>query len=145
MTFLFPRIKQTSQCTYTAKDFQWLLNLKSRPSSLWNTSRTRPCFCGTFGDLAFGNPAGGIISARGNSSNLCLLWSEVNILSTSQNGRHLADDIFKHIIVHGNCWILIEISLKFVPKHPIDNNSALVRIIAWHRPGDKQLSEQMMV
>ena len=36
-------------------------------------------------------------------------------------------------------------SLKFDPKGPIDNISALVQIMAWHRSGDKPLSETMMV
>ena len=40
---------------------------------------------------------------------------------------------------------LIKISLKFVPKGPIDNISALVQIMAWRRSGDKPLSEPMMV
>ena len=35
--------------------------------------------------------------------------------------------------------------LKFVAKGPIDNNPALVKIMAWRRPGDKPLSEPMMV
>ena len=39
----------------------------------------------------------------------------------------------------------IKISLKFVPKGPIDNIPALVQIMAWRRPGDKPLSEPMMV
>ena len=34
----------------------------------------------------------------------------------------------------------LKISLKFVPKGPIDSNPALVQIIAWHRIGDKPLS-----
>ena len=38
----------------------------------------------------------------------------------------LADDIFKHIFLNDKLWILIEISLKFIPKGPIDNNPALV-------------------
>ena len=38
-----------------------------------------------------------------------------------------------------------KISLKFVPKGPINNIPALVQIIAWHRPGDKPLSEPLMV
>ena len=38
-----------------------------------------------------------------------------------------------------------KISLKFVPKGPIDNIPAWVQIMAWHRPGDKPLSEPMMV
>ena len=42
-------------------------------------------------------------------------------------------------------WLkLIEISLKFVPKGPIDNNIALVQIMAWRRIGDKPLLEPMM-
>ena len=44
-----------------------------------------------------------------------------------------------------NARILIEISLKFVPKGPISNIPALVQIMAWRRPGDKPLSEPMMV
>ena len=44
-----------------------------------------------------------------------------------------------------NIWILIKISLKFVPIGLIDNKWELVQIVAWHRPGDKPLSEPMMV
>ena len=36
-------------------------------------------------------------------------------------------------------------SMKFVPKGPINNIPALVQIMAWRRPGDKPLSEPMMV
>ena len=31
-------------------------------------------------------------------------------------------------------WISINISLKFVPKAPVNNSPALVQIMAWHRP-----------
>ena len=41
-----------------------------------------------------------------------------------QNGRHFADDIFKCIFVNEQFCVLIKISLKFVPKGPIDNNTA---------------------
>ena len=44
-----------------------------------------------------------------------------------------------------NVKISIKISLKFVPKGPINNIPALVQIMTWHRPGDKPLSEPMMV
>ena len=44
-----------------------------------------------------------------------------------------------------NVSISIEILLKVVPKGPINNIPALVQIMAWHRPGDKPLSESMMV
>ena len=57
----------------------------------------------------------------------------------------LADDIFKRIFLNENIRISIQISLKFVPKGPIDNNSALVQGMAWHRTGDKPLPEAMMI
>ena len=66
-------------------------------------------------------------------------------LRTRQNGRHFADDNFKCFFVKENIWISIKISLRFVPKRPIKNNPALVQIMAWRRPGDKPLSETMMV
>ena len=44
-----------------------------------------------------------------------------------------------------NARILIHISLHFVPLGPINNIPALVQIMAWRRPGDKTLSEPMMV
>ena len=31
---------------------------------------------------------------------------------------------------------LIQISLQFVPKGPLDNKSALVQVLAWHQTGD---------
>ena len=69
----------------------------------------------------------------------------LNTLRPRENGRHFADDIFKCIFVNENWLIPIKISLKFVPKGPINNNPALVQIMAWRRPGDKPLSEPMMV
>ena len=67
-----------------------------------------------------------------------------NTLRPRQNGRHFADDIFKRIFLNENARISIKISLKFVPKGPINNIPALVQIMAWHRTGDKPLSEPMM-
>ena len=69
----------------------------------------------------------------------------VNTLRPGQNGRHFADDIFKCIFLNENVWIPIKISLKFVPKGWINNIPAMVQIMAWRRPGDKPLSEPMMV
>ena len=69
-----------------------------------------------------------------------------NTLRSRQNGRHFADDIFKCIFLNENVWNPIKISMKFVPKGPINNIPALVvQIMAWRRPGDKPLSEPMMV
>ena len=44
-----------------------------------------------------------------------------------------------------NVWILIEISLKSVPRDQIDNIIALVQIMACHWPGNKPLSEPVLV
>ena len=68
-----------------------------------------------------------------------------NTLRPRQNGRHFPDDIFKWIFLNENVWIPIKISLKFIPKGPINNIAALVQIMAWRRSGDKPLSEPMMV
>ena len=68
-----------------------------------------------------------------------------NTLRPRQNGRHFPDDIFKCIFVNENVWTLIKISLKVVPKGPINKIPALVQIMALRRPGDKPLSEPMMV
>ena len=44
----------------------------------------------------------------------------------------------------GKFCILIQISLKFVSKGPIDNKTALVQVMAWRRIGDKSLPEPML-
>ena len=41
--------------------------------------------------------------------------------------------------------ISINIALKFIPKGLIDNIPALVQVMAGRRPGDKPLSEPMMI
>ena len=56
----------------------------------------------------------------------------------------LADDIFKCIFLNESDKIPIQISLKFVPRNPIDNKPALVQVMAWRRAGNKPLSEPMM-
>ena len=70
---------------------------------------------------------------------------DFNSLRPRHNGRHFPDDIFKCIFLNESIWISFEISLKFVPKGPINNIPALVQIMAWRRPGDKPFSETMLV
>ena len=55
----------------------------------------------------------------------------------------IADDIFKSIF-NESVWISITISLKFIPKGPIDYKSALVQEMTWHRIGEKPLPESML-
>ena len=66
-------------------------------------------------------------------------------LKPRRNGRRFADDVFKCIFLNENVWILIKISLKFVPKGPNNNIPALIQVMAWHRSGDKPLPEPMVV
>ena len=67
-----------------------------------------------------------------------------NTLRPRQNGHHCPDDIFKWNFLNENVFISIKISLKFVPKGPIDNIAALFKIMAWCRSDDKPLSDAMM-
>ena len=69
----------------------------------------------------------------------------VNPSRPRYNGRHFPNDIFKRIFLNENVWIGTKISLKFVPEDPINNIPALVQIMAWHQPGDKSLSEPMLI
>ena len=69
----------------------------------------------------------------------------VNSWRPIQNGQYFTDDIFKCIFFNENIWISNKIALKLVPKGPINNISALVQMMAWWRPGNKPLSEPMMV
>ena len=69
----------------------------------------------------------------------------LNTLRSRQNGRHFVDDIFRCIFLNENILILIKISLKFVPKDPVNNIPAWVQIMAWRRPGGKPLFEPMMI
>ena len=73
------------------------------------------------------------------------LRTYISTLGPRQNGRYFPDDIFKLIFLNETVSISIKISLKFVPMGPINNIPALVQIMAWRWPGDKPLSEWMMV
>ena len=69
---------------------------------------------------------------------------DFNTLRPRQNAHHFAG-ILKCNFLNDNVWIPINISLKFIPKGPINNITTLVWIMVWHRPADKPLSESIMV
>ena len=54
----------------------------------------------------------------------------LNTLRLRQDGRHFADIVLKCIFLNENVWISLKIPLKFVPRGPINNNPALVKIMA---------------
>ena len=65
----------------------------------------------------------------------------LNTLRPRQDGHYFADDVLKYIFLNENVWISLKIPLKFVPR----DIPALVKIMAWRRPGAKPLSEPMLV
>ena len=73
------------------------------------------------------------------SNEQCLILVQVttrqnlNSSPPGQNGCHF-----------GRRQIPIRISLKFVPRSPIDNRPAMVPIMAWCRRGDKLLPEPVL-
>ena len=62
------------------------------------------------------------------------------LVSFTHQGRDKTAAVFQIFLIE-NAWFSIKISLKFVPRGPVNNISAL----AWHQPGNKLLSEPMMV
>ena len=68
----------------------------------------------------------------------------INSSPPEQYGRYFPDDTFKRIFVNENVTIFIRISLKLVPKAPIDNMLALFKVMASRRTGDKPLPELML-
>ena len=59
--------------------------------------------------------------------------------------KNFADAILKCIFLNDSIWIPIEILLKFVPKYTVNNIPSMIKIMDWRRPGDKPLSEPVMV
>ena len=85
-----------------------------------------------------------------NPCNPLIAWAHTCISSFNasrprQDGPYFPDDIFKCIFLNENVSIAIKMSLKFIPMGPINNIPALVQIMPWRRPGDKPLSEPMIV
>ena len=52
------------------------------------------------------------------------------ITNLTKFGRNFTDDILKFTFLYKNCCILIQISFKFSPKIPINNNTKRVQIMA---------------
>ena len=83
-----------------------------------------------------------VASSQWLLTDLNLLWGDHT--DEHVNGSLFPDDIFRCIFMNEKFCILVRISLKFVPKCPIDNNPALVQIMAWRQIGNKPLSEPML-
>ena len=81
---------------------------------------------------------------RGPAVSISYQYTMINSSPPGQNDCNIADDIYKHMFMNEKFCVLIEISPKFVPKDPVDNKSALVQVMAWHRTGDKPLAETIL-
>ena len=89
-------------------------------------------------------PFDDVIMSTANYGSRLLTLISVNSFHPGQNGHLFTDDIFICISVNENVCVLVKISLKFVPKCPIYNNAAMVKIMAWCRIDDKPWSETML-
>ena len=56
----------------------------------------------------------------------------------------LADNISNAFSWMKTIELQLKISLKFVPRSPINHNPALVQVMAWRRTGTKPLPEPML-
>ena len=80
-------------------------------------------------------------------------WIEfvpVGLFVLTHWGRDKMAAIFQTTFFNAFSWMKmyefrLTFSLKFVPRGPINNIPTLVQVMAWRRPGDKLLSEPMMV
>ena len=81
-------------------------------------------------------------------SALWYVWSKQMWKQSINHWDKMADNFlttFSNAFSWMKMYILSKISLKFVPNGPINNIGTLVQIMAWHRSGDKPLSESMLV
>ena len=64
-------------------------------------------------------------------------WGQMNafwvVVYLSHWDRDNLTTISQTIFSNAFCWMIIQISLKFIPKGPIDNMPALIQILAWRR------------
>ena len=135
---------QCQAITWTNADFLSIIPLGANFSDIWNKNLKNISFMEMHLKMSSAKwrPfCPGAISVPVD----CMIPLNFNTLRPRQNGRRFADDTFKRIFLNENVRTSIEISLKFVPKGPINNIPALVQIMGWRRSGDKPLSEPLMV
>ena len=87
--------------------------------------------------------SGGFVTQTDSDADMVLMF--FNSLSPRKNCGHFADDFFRCIFLNRSVWISLKISLKLVPEFRNNNIAALVQIMDWRLPGDKPLSEPMMI
>ena len=98
--------------------FRWWLVVESAPSYYWSTLvfKLMPILQWKSGDYQHTE------------------WGQY------KNVQQFPDDVFKFTFFNENYCILIQFSLEYVTKGPVDNTPALFQIMAWRRRGVKPLS-----
>ena len=83
------------------------------------------------------------LMTRASITARCYFYQVLTHLTLDKMATILAGNIYKCIFLNENDKILIQLSLKFVPRSPIDIKPALVQVMAWCQTGDKPLPEPM--
>ena len=68
----------------------------------------------------------GAYPAHKTTANCFHVATNLTPLPHEQNGRHLADNIFKRSFLNWKFYVLIKISLRLVAKGPTDGKAALI-------------------
>ena len=68
-----------------------------------------------------------------------------NALRSEQNGCRFEHNIFNYIFVEENLCILVQIRLTFVLKGLIDNELALIQVMAWYQTGNRPFTEPLLI
>ena len=86
-----------------------------------------------------------MVAMASQITSLTTVYSSVYHIEAETKWTPFRRRYFQVHFLNENVWIPIKISLKFVPKGPINNITSLVQMMVWRRPGAKPLSEPMMV
>ena len=120
----------TAACTAVCTETNVLRAMNSN-SKFYSTTATLFSFVVKTALALNADASNRCIAVGGLSRLVRLLLSQIsfihgfNTLRPRQNGRLFADDTFKRIFLKENVRISIKISLKFVPKVPINNIPSL--------------------
>ena len=74
-------------------------------------------------------------------------WILIKTVWMEQNGWHVADNIFKCMLLKENICVLLQISLKFILKHSSNNKSSYIQtiqVLDSHYTFSKPLPESVM-
>ena len=104
------------------------------------------CHCSTVFQCRYENrgiSSAGLVQIRKSCLVNIVCTASLTLLSLDKMPA-ISQTKFPNAFIRVKKRMSIKISLKFVPKGPINNIPALVQIMAWRRPGHKPLSEPLL-